>query len=152
MKIKYIKGDATCPQGSGKKIIAHVCNDRGGWGSGFVVAISKKWKDPEKNYREWYRNGTDFALGNIQISPTKQSDIFVANMIAQKGFGGVAIQYDKLRQCLSKLRDIAILEKASIHGPKFGSGLAGGDWSIIEKIIEEELCQKNIEVTIYVLD
>ncbi len=27
MSIKYLKGDATCPQAKGKKIICHVCNN-----------------------------------------------------------------------------------------------------------------------------
>jgi hypothetical protein len=30
MSIKYLKGDATGPQGDGLKIICHVCNDVGG--------------------------------------------------------------------------------------------------------------------------
>ena len=34
-------------------IIAHVCNDVGGWGSGFVVARSAKWSKPEAAYRRW---------------------------------------------------------------------------------------------------
>jgi len=34
--ISYIKGDATAPQGKGVKVIAHLCNDLGGWGKGFV--------------------------------------------------------------------------------------------------------------------
>lgn len=40
--IIYLKGDATEPIGTGHKIIAHVCNNKGGWGRGFVLAISKK--------------------------------------------------------------------------------------------------------------
>lgn len=35
--IHYVKGDATCPMTPGTKIIAHICNDRGGWGKGFVL-------------------------------------------------------------------------------------------------------------------
>jgi hypothetical protein len=31
--------------------IAHVCNDRGGWGKGFVMAISQRWPQPEMEYR-----------------------------------------------------------------------------------------------------
>lgn len=67
--IKYLKGDATLPQASGIKIIAHICNNIGGWGKGFVLAISERWSEPEKAYREWYRNRAknDFALGNIQF-------------------------------------------------------------------------------------
>jgi O-acetyl-ADP-ribose deacetylase (regulator of RNase III) len=36
--IGYVKGDATQPQSKGNRIIAHVCNDFGGRGKGFVVA------------------------------------------------------------------------------------------------------------------
>jgi hypothetical protein len=30
-----------------------------------------------------------------------------------------------------------------------GAGLAGGDWSVIEKMIQEELCDWGIPVTVY---
>lgn len=45
MEINYLKGDATNPASAGNKIIVHVCNDIGGWGKGFVMAISKRWKN-----------------------------------------------------------------------------------------------------------
>lgn len=151
MSVKYVKGDATNPLGKGVKILAHVCNNFGGWGKGFVLAISKKWKEPEAQYREWSRKGEDFDLGNVQFVEAR-SDIIVANMIAQKGFGGEAVKYDHLRTCLAKVREHAKSQNASVHGPKFGSGLAGGCWAKIEKIIEEELCEKGIDVTIYTLD
>lgn len=34
MPINYTSGDATCPQGRGRTIIAHICNDRGAWSEG----------------------------------------------------------------------------------------------------------------------
>ena len=64
--IRYIKGDATCPQAAGVKVIAHVCNDRGGWGRGFVLALSKRWEEPERAYREWSKE-KNFNLGAIQL-------------------------------------------------------------------------------------
>lgn len=42
----YLTGDATAPGGTGTRIIAHVCNDIGHWGKGFVLAISKRWPEP----------------------------------------------------------------------------------------------------------
>ncbi|GGJ45802.1 hypothetical protein GCM10010121_066360 [Streptomyces brasiliensis] len=42
-EIKYVRGDATVPSGKGVKAIAHVCNDVGGWGKGFVLALSRRW-------------------------------------------------------------------------------------------------------------
>jgi O-acetyl-ADP-ribose deacetylase (regulator of RNase III) len=52
--ITYLKGDATVPQAKGTKLIVHVCNTLGGWGAGFVLAISKRWEQPEAMYRRWY--------------------------------------------------------------------------------------------------
>jgi O-acetyl-ADP-ribose deacetylase (regulator of RNase III) len=40
--------------------------------------------------------------------------------------------------------------RLSIGLPKMGAGIAGGDWNVIEQIIEEELT--NVDVTIYVLN
>lgn len=44
--IEYVRGDATTPLGKGPKVIAHVRNDLGGWGKGFVLAISRRWPEP----------------------------------------------------------------------------------------------------------
>src|SRR5947207_11902994 len=72
MNINYIVGDATQPVGERPKIIVHVCNDIGGWGRGFVTAISKRWPEPEKRYRAWHggeprRSGRQafFSLGRL---------------------------------------------------------------------------------------
>jgi len=50
--LRFIKGDATSPQAKGVKIIAHICNDLGKWGKGFVMAVSARWPEPEAAYRE----------------------------------------------------------------------------------------------------
>lgn len=80
--ITYLKGDATNPQTEGNKIITHICNDIGGWGKGFVLAISNRWKNPENEYRKWFQNSENFTLGEIQIVQVEE-DIFVCNMIGQ---------------------------------------------------------------------
>src|ERR1700729_4159545 len=85
-EIAYLKGDATCPQAKGVKIICHICNDIGGWGKGFVLAISRRWEAPEQAYRAWYnqRNKNDFGLGSVQFIRVEPY-IWVANMVAQRG-------------------------------------------------------------------
>src|SRR5262245_5161986 len=84
--IEYIKGDATCPQGKSVKTIAHICNDLGGWGKGFVLAISRRWSGPEEAYRQWHRerNQNDFGLGAVQFIQVEEY-IWVANMVGQHG-------------------------------------------------------------------
>ncbi|MBW3598142.1 MAG: Appr-1-p processing protein, partial [Planctomycetes bacterium] len=86
MSIQYLKGDATAPAGSGPTIIAHICNDSGGRGRGFVLAISARWPQPEARYREWHKAGADagFRLGAVQLVQVGES-AWVANMVAQAG-------------------------------------------------------------------
>lgn len=147
--ITYLKGDATNPQSDGNKIIIHICNDINGWGAEFVLALSKKWKEPEQQYHNWFKSKSNFVLGEIQLVPVEK-DIWVINMIAQEGFsspGKPAIRYEALRNCLKKVSQESKNLSTTIHCPRIGAGLAGGRWNIIEEIINEEL--KNFNVFVY---
>lgn len=149
MNINYIKGDAVEPQGKGIKIISHITNDMNRWGKGFVLALSAKWSYPE----HFYRARQKYPLGHVDILQVEE-DIYVANMIAQHDTkpdldGNPPIRYDALREALSKVNKVAIEKDATIHAPKFGAGLSGGDWNIIEKIIEETI---TVPVTIYLFN
>ncbi len=52
-EISYVVGDATALQGEGPKIIAHVCNDAGGWGKGFVLPLARRWPQTRTAYKTW---------------------------------------------------------------------------------------------------
>jgi O-acetyl-ADP-ribose deacetylase (regulator of RNase III) len=173
--LKFKMGDATNPTNSGTKIIVHICNDVGGWGKGFVMAISKRWKEPEAEYRNWYQNKeleqTDtvkferlqrrdkyssekkFELGNVQFVKATD-DIWIANMIAQRGIrpdkdGQPPIRYSYVSECLQRVRQFAKRQNASVHMPRIGCGLAGGQWPEIEEMINENLIGHEIETTVY---
>ncbi len=153
-EIVYIKGDATSPQGKGVKIICHICNDLGGWGKGFVLAISRRWELPEAEYRAWHASGRKggFELGAVQFIPV-ESYILVANMIGQhgmkRGSSGPPIRYEAVSKCLGRVAEKAIELRASVHMPRIGCGLAGGDWSRVEPLVLENLCSQSIAVTVY---
>lgn len=154
MGIQYLKGDATKPIGNGQKAIVHVCNDIGAWGAGFVLAISKKWKQPEIQYRIWHNKKENFQLGNIQ--PVRATeDITVINMIAQNGirskYNQIPINYKAVRCCLEKVANYCIENNMTVHMPLIGCGLAGGKWEVIEQIINETLIVNNIDVYVYEL-
>ncbi|MFJ9682304.1 macro domain-containing protein [Streptomyces sp. NPDC101194] len=153
-EITYVRGDATAPQGKGVKLIAHVCNDLGGWGKGFVLAISRRWPGPEAAYRQWYREraGNDFGLGAVQfvqVSPY----IWVANMVGQRGIRtgskGVPVRYEAIDTALGAVADRAVELGASVHMPRIGCGLAGGTWSRIEPLIVKRLLSRGTAVTVY---
>ena len=151
--IHYLKGDATVPQAKGPKLIAHIVNDLGGWGKGFVLAISRRWPEPEQAYRRWHaeRAQNDFALGAIQVVRVKP-DTHVVNMLAQRGIRtgskGPPIRYEALAECLRKLRGVAEENRASVHMPRIGCGLAGGKWEKVEPLIEDAL----IDTPVFVYD
>lgn len=149
---QYVIGDATRPEGKGSKMILHICNDIGGWGRGFVVALSARWKKPEQEYLSWAARGENFALGQVQFVPVEE-EITVVNMVAQHDVvaqGGVPpIRYQALQQCLESVAAQAKKENASIHMPRIGSGLAGGDWEKIERLVKQTLVDQGLSVTVY---
>jgi len=152
-KINYVIGDATDPQGDDFKVIVHVCNNIGAWGAGFVLAVSKRWKQPEKDYRAL----KTYTLGDVQMIKV-EDDILVANLIGQEGTISrnkktslPPVRYVAIEHALKYIADVAMLEpnSFSIHMPRIGSGLAGGNWKIIETVIEETLCKAGVSVTVY---
>ena len=151
--IYYLQGDATNPQAKGPKLIVHICNDVGGWGKGFVLAISKRWATPEEDYRDQFskRNleGSEFKLGAVRfvsVSP----EITVGNMIGQHGLskrnGAPPIRYDALQDCLQKVNAFCAANGFSVHMPRIGCGLAGGKWEQVEPIIAAELERHDVFV------
>lgn len=150
--ITYITGDATQPV-STPAIIAHICNNRGGWGAGFTGALSKRWPRAEELYRYCWRNRHNHNLGSIQVATVGQW-VAIVNMIAQNGYskpGKPAIDYTALLYCLRSLAVVALRDfpTYTVHIPRIGTDRAGGEWAVIEPMIEQELCEKGIQVTVY---
>src|SRR6185369_16014096 len=154
MKIQYVLGDATNPISTGRQIIAHCCNDQGYWNAGFVRALSARYHQPERDYRRWAQNNAPipFALGQVQFVKVR-TGLCVANIIGQHGIRSKTnerpIRYDALRTGLARVRQLALDHNASVHMPRLGAGLAGGSWLIISQIIEDELSNHGISVTVY---
>lgn len=146
-------GDATNPIGDGKKLILHVCNNVGAWGAGFVMALSKKWKEPEADYRAM----KEYILGDLRMVHVEEGT-YVVNIIGQESTKGrnkgatlPPIRYVAIEHAMKYLASIGEItpNTFSIHMPRLGSGLAGGNWKVIETIIEETLCKADIPVTVY---
>lgn len=142
--LRYVVGDATHPAGHGNKIIAHVTNDRGGWGAGFVRALSARWAGPEAIYRSKAP-----TLGDVDVVLVEPR-VWVANLCAQRGYaapGRRAIDYDVLEGCLESLRDQ--FHDATVHAPRLGCGLGGGTWTEVEPILRRTLVDHGVRVVIY---
>jgi hypothetical protein len=164
MKINYVKGDATNPvvEKDHVALIPHVCNINGGWGKGFVLALSKKWKQPEQSYREWFEGkksefdgkSIEFCLGGIDPVPV-ESNVIVVNMLAQQGYKSktnlIPVRYWHLVHCMESVLDFAKrnIKNPTIHAPKFASDLGGASWDVVEQLIEDIWIENGIPVTIY---
>ena len=152
--VSYVEGDATSPETPGNRVIVHVCNDIGGWGRGFVMALSRRWSEPEVDYRAWHKEGEagGFRLGAVRFVSVEDG-LWVANLIGQHKLrrqGGVPpIRYEAIREGLAQVADFAQEHQASVHMPRIGCGLAGGTWEEIGPIVEQELSTKDIAVTVY---
>lgn len=153
--ISYVKGDATRPEGVGTKVIVHCCNDLGAWGSGFVLAVSKRWPEPEAAYLDSITRG-GLTLGNVQFVEVGddydgEDSIVVANLIGQKGLIGPVnpspVRYSAIETGLERVARFAKKHSASIHMPRIGCGLAGGTWTRMEPIVSKTL--KGLSVTVY---
>ena len=138
-------------------IIPHIVNSIGAWGSGFVVPLEQKWPITAQLYRRWYREGWDyernipFELGEAQVICVEQATdthgpIFVVNMIGQEGLisreNPRPIKYGPLGRAMHTVEQLCLKlwdenNPVEIHAPAFGSMRAGGDWKLIENLIQE---------------
>lgn len=151
--INYLTGDVLKPIGAGNKLIIHCCNTIGGFGSGVAGAINRKWDGPRIEYKTLAdSHSNNIPLGIVQAVKVEH-DITVVNMIGQEGIGwknGIApIRYEAIKTCLEQVAKYAINNNCSIHAPRFGSGLAGGDWNQIEAMIIAIFIQQGISVNVY---
>ncbi|MGV9310731.1 macro domain-containing protein [Streptomyces sp. NPDC003691] len=156
--VEYVRGDATAPVGEGPRVIAHVCNDMGGWGAGFVVALSRRWREPERAFRRWYRDRahSGFGLGAVQLVQVEE-ELWVANMVGQhgiltartRGVAEVPVRYEAIDTALEEVAVRAAGLGASVHMPRIGCGLAGGRWERVEPLVRARLTDRRIPVTVY---
>jgi len=146
MQLYHVVGDATQPVKS-PAIIAHVCNDEGKWGSGFVLALGKAHPQAESEYHGLTPGRR--VLGFTQF--VVDGDVTIANMIAQHGVRphhGIPLRYSSLNICLADVQNRALAEGRTVHMPRIGAKRGGGDWSVIKAII---LATMKVDTYVYTL-
>ena len=156
--IKYIIGDATEPTDR-PVIIAHIVNDLGLWGAGFVVPLGARYPVAKRAYQNWQLESreqkmpsqtTTWGLGHTQYVPVTE-DVVVANMLAQRGLRSRGnpqpVKLDALIRCLQSVAQNAKELGASVWMPKIGCGLGGRVWETeVEPIVSRELSECRVVV------
>ncbi len=147
--IQYLTGNAARPQGEGKKIIAHVCNNAGVWSGSFARVLGRAWPRARVAYKAWHKDtGYRLVLGTLQLVERRDSDVMIANMIAQRGIRFSPIQplpidYAALERCLTALTGRAHYFEASVHMPRFGHRAR------VEALLNQTLLADGVPVLIY---
>jgi hypothetical protein len=133
-------------------LVPHVCNNIDAFGAGFAGAVARKYPLVKDNY---HMLGPSFLRKNLGYSQfitipnqlKNNSRIVFCNMIAQNGIVSRSnkrpINYLALCRCMVSVSKF-IKEnnnkqdnRIQIHAPKFGSGLAGGNWGFISYLIDD---------------
>lgn len=160
--LRTVEGDATDLQTTSPKevvVIVHLCNNKNKWGKGFVLALSKKWKEPEQRYRDFCRDNSKVPILGSTCFAKVDTFLVVANMIGQDGTvspeNPKPIKYKALANCMADVRAyIEMIQSQTsnpvvIHCPKFGSGLSGGCWDFVLELIREIWLEAGIDVVVY---
>jgi O-acetyl-ADP-ribose deacetylase (regulator of RNase III) len=95
--------------------------------------------------------GDENKLGTI--SYTENSTPIVVNLYGQYDYTGrrsgkMDLDYDALRSALKAMKEK--FSGKTFGMPMIGAGLAGGDWNVIEKIIQEEMIGEYVTIVRYV--
>jgi len=134
--IKYVKGDLFTTDAN---IIAHGVNCRGGFGSGIAGIIKVKYPKVRHYYLDKFEE-EGWKLGDVQFVKLGSGDQYIANCATQDSYlprGIQHVNYDAVEIAMKRLRNFAMVDNLTIAIPKIGAGLAGGDWNIIEEIINK---------------
>lgn len=131
-------------------IIPHVCNNVNAYGAGFALDIANNFPSAKINF---HLLANEAKLGKSQFIVVKENNktkhkIIIANMISQNGLinskNTRPLNYSALVTCMNNTKIYAknllkddMVDQIEIHAPKFGSGLAGGDWRFISDLITD---------------
>ncbi len=148
-------GNALEPRGKGPRVITQIVNDKSRtWGAGFSRAARDRYPEAHDEFERWARaNRENLALGRIHLAAVG-NELYLISMVAQHGYGPSPrprIRYAALRDCLQRVREVALQKRASVHMPRIGTGYAGGNWSYVAELIDECLVREQIPVTVYSL-
>lgn len=141
-----IKGDLFKPFAEKKfDLMVHGCNCFHSFGKGFATIVKHKYPQAYTADKKTAK-GSKAKLGTYTQVTTE--DGIIINLYSQfhYGLGKVNCDYSAIKKGFISLNDE--FKNKSVAIPKIGAGLAGGDWLVIQKIINEVTPDLNITLFI----
>jgi O-acetyl-ADP-ribose deacetylase (regulator of RNase III) len=150
--MKTVQGDLLALALRGQfDIVVHGCNCMTQMGKGIAKSIKEQFPEAHEADRRTSK-GDRSKLGTITTAEIVQGDrrFIVVNAYTQFDYRppGPNIDYDAIRSAMQEVKRRFAGKR--IGYPKIGAGLAGGDWSRIAPIIDEELAGEDHTLVEYV--
>lgn len=141
-------------------VIAHGCNCQNTMKSGIAPEIAKAfpaaWRSDQNTIK-----GDKSKLGTFSLA--SENNVLIYNLYSQYTYTGrrqgkMDLDYWALKAALERMANSLLAKcralkvapaELRVGLPKIGAGLAGGDWGIISRMIQERLSY--FDVYIYVL-
>ena len=134
--------------------VPHVCNNIDLFGAGFASQVADNYPSVKTNYhllgKSFLKNHMGYSqFIKVQEDQKFKNKLYFVNMIAQNGTRSSTnlrpLNYFGLVKAMNSLSEFIDTktgflnksEKIEIHCPKFGSGLAGGNWNFISDLIND---------------
>jgi len=135
---------------------AHGCNCQSTMGSGVAKAVKSKFPDMyfEADCKSQLSPKDKLGTYTYSILPNAKIGYNIYSQLDYKGrnIGVMDLDYGALERGLASVCfDMKLKNLKTLALPKIGAGLAGGDWNVIEGIINRVSDQSGIQVTIYTL-
>ena len=155
--IRYQQGNVLLCK---EDVLMHGVNCRR-MGAGVALTISNRWPIVKEMYlgkgtwytgqTQWVKVGGRIIRDTVNSTPQITRPIYVVNAATQEYYGrtGCYVDYEAVRQVFTSVIFQCQENDWTLAAPKIGAGLAGGDWSRIERIINE--VSGDFVVNIYVL-
>lgn len=145
--IKIVDGDILKAE---EDVICHQVNCFGVMNSGLAKQIRNKYPEAYKAYINYCKDSDQKRLlGNICTVMCNDNKVIV-HLFGQYDYGRNKqyTNYEALKESLQSILHVAKMFNDTIAIPyNLGCGLAGGDWKIVYKIIEDVF--QNYDVTLY---
>lgn len=143
--IRYYQGDLLSVKNG---LILHGVNCQRKMASGVAKAIREAYPQVYDSYMDISKEEMLEWIGRIQLVKIDDS-LTIGNAFTQKYYGydgKLYLSYDALFDCFTQLGQ---LNFKSVHIPKIGCGLAGGDWEIVENLIQR--AAPSVEINVWQL-
>ena len=129
--------------------LAHGCNCFHTMGAGIAAQIAKTWKMVAKRDEEW-ACGDPSKMGKYTVVPIGKGR-YIFNLYTQYHFHRrlKPVSYEAIGSAFTLLNSNYKNETKKLLIPQIGAGLAGGDWPLIEYIIDNTTPDLDITLVLW---